>query len=53
MFLHQECAGSKFKGYATPEAAFESMTFALSRGDAKAILGGYVPEVRIDRKSVV
>ena len=35
-----------FKGYATPEAAFESMTFAMSRGDIKAILAGYVPEVR-------
>jgi RNA polymerase sigma factor (sigma-70 family) len=39
-----------FTGYATPEAAFESMTFALSRGEAQAILGGNVPEVRIKQE---
>ncbi len=36
----------KFAGYATPEASFQSMTFACSRGDIKAVLGSLVPEVR-------
>jgi hypothetical protein len=39
-------AAWKFAGYATPEAAFESMILALSRGDVKAILASYDPELR-------
>ena len=39
-------AAWKFSGNATPEAAFQSMIWALSRGDAKVILESYIPEVR-------
>ena len=38
-------ASWKFAGYATPQAAFESMTFAVSTGDAKAALSSLVPEI--------
>jgi hypothetical protein len=39
-------ASWKLSGNATPEAAFQSMKWAMSRGDAKAILESYIPEVR-------
>ncbi len=39
-------ASWKFAGYGTPEATFQSMTWANSRGDVKAALEGFVPEIR-------
>jgi hypothetical protein len=43
-------ASWKFAGYATPEAAWQSITWAMSRADITNILNSYVPEVRKAQK---